>query len=181
MTRREESAPASVPASATPRVVLVVSAESGAGKTTLVERLIPRLVAAGLRVAAVKRTHHDVDLDLPGKDSRRLRDAGASPVVLCGPRVTTVFATTPPGDDLGPLVAAAQAFGPLDLVVVEGGRGLAQFPRIEVVPRGGRVVSAPATLLAVAADDAQGAGVPSGVPCHRRDDVDAFVALLLRT
>lgn len=101
-----------------PRVLLVVSAESGAGKTTLLERLVPRLRERGLRVAAVKRTHHDVELDAAGKDSRRLRDAGAAPVVLRGPRVTTVFAPTPAGDELATLVGAAVAFGPLDVVLV---------------------------------------------------------------
>ena len=163
-----------------PRVVLVVSAASGAGETTLLERLVPRLVAAGLRVGAVKRTHHDVELDPPGKDSRRLRDAGASPVVLRGPHVTTVFAATPPGDDgdLDAVVAAAQAFGPLDLVLVEGGRDLPALERIEVVGPGGRVVSDAATLLAVVADDPASAAVPQGVPCFRRDDVDAAASVL---
>ena len=154
-----------------PRVVLIVSAASGAGKTTLLERLLPRLCAAGLRVGVVKRTHHDVDLDPPGKDSRRLRDAGASPVMLRGPHVTTVFARTPEGDEIGPLVAAALAFGPLDLVLVEGGRPLAALPRIEVVAPGGRVVSDPATLLAIASDDPVEL---EGVPCFRRDDADAL-------
>ena len=73
-------------------VVLVVSRTSGSGKTTLIESIVPHLIRRGLRVAAVKRSHHDVELDSPGKDSRRIRDAGADPVVLWGPARLTVFA-----------------------------------------------------------------------------------------
>jgi molybdopterin-guanine dinucleotide biosynthesis adapter protein len=152
-----------------PRVLLVVSVESGAGKTTLLEGLVPRLRESGLRVAAVKRTHHDVELDPTGKDSRRLRDAGAAPVVLRGPRLTTIFAPTPTGDELATLVGAATAFGPLDLVLVEGGREMAVHARIEIVLLGAGVVSDPATLLAVASEGP--AQLPPNVPCFRRDDV----------
>ncbi|MGB4765942.1 MAG: molybdopterin-guanine dinucleotide biosynthesis protein MobB, partial [Rugosibacter sp.] len=49
---------------------------SGAGKTTLLEALIPRFVAAGLRVSLLKHAHHHFDIDRPGKDSYRLREAG---------------------------------------------------------------------------------------------------------
>jgi molybdopterin-guanine dinucleotide biosynthesis protein B len=168
-------------AAAAPRVLLVVSAASGAGKTTLLERLVPLLVAGGLRVAAIKRSHHDVDLDPPGKDSRRLRDAGAAPVILQGQRTTTLFAPTPPAaggdDDLAPLVAAAAALRAIDLVVVEGGRSLPRHPRIEVVAPGGRAVSDASLLVAVAAEDPLAA--PAGVPRFRRDDVAGIAARVL--
>jgi molybdopterin-guanine dinucleotide biosynthesis protein B len=55
---------------------------SGAGKTTLLEALIPRFVAAGLRVSLLKHAHHHFDIDRPGKDSFRLREAGCSEVLL---------------------------------------------------------------------------------------------------
>ena len=48
---------------------------SGSGKTTLIERVLPGLIAHGLRVSVIKHTHHDVDLDRPGKDSYRHRRA----------------------------------------------------------------------------------------------------------
>jgi molybdopterin-guanine dinucleotide biosynthesis protein B len=161
-----------------PRLVLVVSAASGAGKTTLLERLVPLLRTSGLRVGVVKRTHHDVDPDPPGKDSRRLRDAGAAPVALQGPARTTIVAPTPadaPDGGLDTVVAAMTALSPLDLVLVEGGREVPARPRIEVVAPGGRVVSDPATLVAVVAD----ADVaPPGVPRFARDDVAGLAALL---
>lgn len=67
--------------------VLAVCGWSGAGKTTLIEAALPRLGAAGLRVAAVKHDAHGVQLDHPGKDSDRLFRAGAD-VVLRGPGET---------------------------------------------------------------------------------------------
>ena len=59
---------------------------SGAGKTTLVESLVGRLAMAGQRVSVVKHAHHDFDIDLPGKDSWRHRQAGAFEVVIASKR-----------------------------------------------------------------------------------------------
>jgi molybdopterin-guanine dinucleotide biosynthesis adapter protein len=55
---------------------------SGSGKTTLIEAVIPILVARGLRVSLIKHAHHDFDVDQPGKDSHRHRNAGASEVLV---------------------------------------------------------------------------------------------------
>jgi len=55
---------------------------SGSGKTTLVERLIPALKGHGLRVSVVKHAHHRFDIDMPGKDTFRHREAGALEVVV---------------------------------------------------------------------------------------------------
>ena len=53
---------------------------SGSGKTTLLTRLIPALVARGITVSTIKHAHHHFDLDQPGKDSWKHRQAGASEV-----------------------------------------------------------------------------------------------------
>ena len=55
---------------------------SGSGKTTLIEQLIPRFVARGLKVSLIKHAHHGFDIDKPGKDSWRHREAGCSEVLL---------------------------------------------------------------------------------------------------
>jgi len=55
---------------------------SGSGKTTLVERLIPEFTARDLRVSVIKHAHHGFDLDKPGKDSWRHREAGATQVLM---------------------------------------------------------------------------------------------------
>lgn len=55
---------------------------SGSGKTTLIERLLPILKARGVRTSVIKHTHHDFEIDQPGKDSWRLRESGAAEVLL---------------------------------------------------------------------------------------------------
>ncbi len=157
-----------------PRVLLCVSAESGAGKTTLLERLIPELGRRGVCCAVVKLTHHDVDPDPPGKDSGRLRDAGARGVVLAGPRRATLC--VPGRQDIARLAHLAAAVGDVDLVLVEGGRAEPDLPRIEVVAPGGRLATTdPALLVAVAAD----ADVaPPGTPRFARDAVPELADLV---
>ncbi|MEY4978626.1 MAG: putative molybdopterin-guanine dinucleotide biosynthesis protein [Pseudomonadota bacterium] len=59
---------------------------SGSGKTTLIERLIPLLKQQGLRVSVVKHAHHKFDIDHPGKDTWRHRQAGAFEVVAASAR-----------------------------------------------------------------------------------------------
>ena len=55
---------------------------SGMGKTTLLLKLIPELISRGLRISVVKHAHHRFDIDHPGKDSYRLREAGAAQMMI---------------------------------------------------------------------------------------------------
>lgn len=66
--------------------VLGFAGYSGSGKTTLIEQLIHRFTKQGLRVSLIKRAHHAFDIDKPGKDSHRHREAGASEVMLVSSR-----------------------------------------------------------------------------------------------
>ena len=66
--------------------VVGFSGYSGSGKTTLVEQLIPALKQRGLRVSVIKHAHHRFDIDHPGKDSYRHREAGAFEVVIASDR-----------------------------------------------------------------------------------------------
>jgi molybdopterin-guanine dinucleotide biosynthesis protein B len=92
---------------------------SGSGKTTLLVALIPELIRRGLTVSTVKHTSHAVDLDQPGKDSWRHREAGATDVVLLSSHRLTLIselrdAAEPNLDDL------IRRLAPVDLVLVEG-------------------------------------------------------------
>ena len=67
------------------RAVLGIAGWSGAGKTTLIEAVLPLLRRAGLVVSTIKHAHHGAELDTPGKDSWRHRQAGACEVLIATP------------------------------------------------------------------------------------------------
>ena len=62
--------------------MLGITGYSGSGKTTLLEKLLPQLKQRGLRLAVIKHSHHDAQVDKPGKDSWRMKEAGASQVIM---------------------------------------------------------------------------------------------------
>lgn len=115
-----------------PVPLLGFAAFSGTGKTTLIEQLIPLLIKQGLRIALVKHSHHDIEMDKPGKDSYRLRKAGASQVVLAGTHRSICFHEHEEAHDsqLSEQLALLNTQA-LDLVLVEGYRDQA-FPKIEL-------------------------------------------------
>ena len=111
--------------------VLGFAANSGTGKTTLLSRLIPILSERGLKVGLVKHSHHDFDIDQPGKDSYRLRKAGASPVVLVSSHRRAVITELTSGEPT--LAEQLYCFhnSPVDLIIVEGFKQEV-FPKIEL-------------------------------------------------
>ncbi|MDR2217278.1 MAG: molybdopterin-guanine dinucleotide biosynthesis protein B [Yokenella regensburgei] len=101
--------------------LLAIAAWSGTGKTTLLKKLIPALCAAGIRPGLIKHTHHDMDVDKPGKDSYELRKAGAAQTIVASSQRWALMTETPeePEIDLSYLVNRMDA-SLLDLVLVEG-------------------------------------------------------------
>ncbi|HCI4597134.1 TPA: molybdopterin-guanine dinucleotide biosynthesis protein B [Klebsiella quasipneumoniae subsp. quasipneumoniae] len=101
--------------------LLAIAAWSGTGKTTLLKRLIPELCAQGLRPGLIKHTHHDMDVDKPGKDSYELRKAGAAQTIVASEQRWALMTETSekPELDLTWLVSRMDA-SRLDLVLVEG-------------------------------------------------------------
>ena len=104
--------------------------QSGTGKTTLMEKVVARLVSRGRRVSAVKSTHHDTDIDQPGKDSWRFRKAGANEVILAGKDRWGLMKETPEAEV--PLSELLKRLEPADIVMVEGFKADASIPRILV-------------------------------------------------
>lgn len=103
--------------------LLAIAAYSGTGKTTLLTQLIPLLKASGIRVGMIKHTHHEMDIDTPGKDSYRLRKAGADQTLVASAKRWALMTETPDQSepDLAWL-ASRMDHTKLDLVLVEGFR-----------------------------------------------------------
>lgn len=101
--------------------LLAIAAWSGTGKTTLLKKLIPELCARGIRPGLIKHTHHDMDVDKPGKDSYELRKAGAAQTLVANQQRWALMVETPeePELDLAYLVSRMDV-STLDMVLVEG-------------------------------------------------------------
>ncbi len=155
---------------------LGIAGYSGSGKTTLIEQLLPRLGAAGLVVSVIKQSHHDLEVDVPGKDSWRHRQAGAREVLLASPRrwmlVHELAGAAEPALD-----EHLARFSACDLVLVEGFKH-AVLPKIEVW----RTVNGKPWLhpgdthfIAVAADTPP----PGALRYFSLTDVEAIAAFVL--
>jgi len=112
--------------------LLGFAAFSGVGKTTLLTQLIPLLKLHGLRIGLIKHGHHDFEIDYPGKDSFRLRAAGASPVMIVSSKRRAIITEISPEQDPD-LNEQLRHFDQsrLDLLLVEGFKSQA-FPKIEL-------------------------------------------------
>lgn len=147
-----------------PKVILGFSAYSGTGKTTLIEKLIPLLVAEGINIGLIKHSHHDIEMDKPGKDSYRLRKAGASQVVLASPYRTIIFKENSQGTEPN-LTAQLNCLdlNHLDLVLVEGFRD-EKFAKIELHrPSLGKALLYPndPSIIAIATDQPLSTSLPT--------------------
>lgn len=115
----------------TPPFVVGFVGFSGAGKTTLATRVTAILAARGLKVSALKDAHHGVDLDKPGKDTYRYREAGAAEVILRTAERYAILVETPETVMLDELLARVRPDA--DVVVVEGFKHEGDFPKIELL------------------------------------------------
>jgi molybdopterin-guanine dinucleotide biosynthesis protein B len=151
---------------------------SGAGKTTLIEALIPRFTARGLRVSLIKHTHHNFDVDRPGKDSWRHREAGASEVMLvCDQRWAIMRELR--GQPEPSLDEQLARLSPCDLVLVEGFK-YTPIPKLEVHrPANGKPFIWPENpdVVAVASDATL--ALPPQLKFLDLDDRDTIAAFIL--
>ncbi|WP_273857103.1 bifunctional molybdopterin-guanine dinucleotide biosynthesis adaptor protein MobB/molybdopterin molybdotransferase MoeA [Photobacterium sp. GSS17] len=111
--------------------LLGFAAWSGTGKTTLLEAMLPKLVARGIRVAVIKHAHHNFDIDKEGKDSYRLRKAGAAQMLISSRYRRAMVTETPDEEATLPQLIAQLDQTQLDLILVEGFKQL-HFPKIEL-------------------------------------------------
>ena len=149
---------------------------SGSGKTTLLTAVIPELVARGLKVSTIKHAHHEFDIDRPGKDSWRHREAGAGEVMVASVRRWAIMHELrgAPEPTLDELVAR---MSPVDLLLVEGWKHH-PHPKIEVHrPSLGKTLLYPDDphVVAIASDEVLAAPIPL-LPLGDASAVAAFIS-----
>jgi molybdopterin-guanine dinucleotide biosynthesis adapter protein len=138
-----------------------ITGHSGMGKTTLLERLVPELTSRGLVVSLIKHSHKSIEIDRPGKDSHRLREAGCMEVLLLGNERWALMHELR-GADEPPLEYLVGRLQHCDLVLIEGFKQ-GEFPKLEVWrPSLGRPPLWPLWpgIVAIASDEP--AAVPPG-------------------
>lgn len=153
---------------------------SGSGKTTLIEKLIALFSERGLRVATIKHTHHNFEIDRKDSDTARHRVAGAAETaIVSGTRVAIIENVQSHGEpDLENIVLRMK---PADLILVEGYKSF-PMPKIEVrraeASAGRPLLMADPFVLAIAADyDIDG----QGRPVFKLDDIHAIASLIEET
>lgn len=156
---------------------------SGSGKTTLIEQLIPRLVARGLRVSLVKHAHHAFDIDFPGKDSYRHREAGCTEVLVTSSRRWALIHELRGAPELT-LAETLGRLSPCDLALIEGYKR-SGVPKLEIHRSGiGKpwLHAGDPNIVAIASDVPPGpsAGGRPHFPLDAYDAIATFVAAQAR-
>lgn len=134
--------------------IIGISGWSGNGKTTLLVRLIPALIARGYRVSTIKHAHHKFDIDTPGKDSFRHREAGAMEVLISSSSRWALMHENRDGPETS-LEELIAKMAPVDILLVEGFKS-EDFPKIEVWrPESGTEprVASDSSIIALATPD----------------------------
>jgi len=155
--------------------ILSLVGYSNSGKTTLMEKLVAGLTEQGLRIATIKHSHHQPEMDTPGKDSWRHKQAGASTSLLVGPERMLMVSDV--DEALNPQLLASRMFGDYDLVLVEGYASV-PGPKIEVVraDRSHALRCPTDELIAVASDIAD---LKVSVPLLDLNDAEAIMDHIL--
>lgn len=150
---------------------------SGSGKTELLIQLIPELKRRGLSISTMKHTHHNFDIDKPGKDSYRHRQAGADEVLVASAGRWALVRELR-GEAESTLAQLLEHMKPVDLVLVEGFKREGH-DKLEVYrPTHGKEFLAPgnATIVAVASDET----IPGiARPCLDLNDIPAVADFIL--
>lgn len=159
--------------------ILGFAAYSGTGKTTLLEALLPKLTEAGLRIGMLKHAHHNFDVDKPGKDSYRLRKAGASQMLIASRNRFALMTETPDAEAEFEYLLTRFDEDKLDVVLVEGCKNIA-FPKIELHREEvGKPWLYPSdeNIIAIACDSGE---LDSELPQMNINDLDAIAEFVLQ-
>ncbi len=156
--------------------IIAIAGYSGSGKTTLIEKLIPCLVMEGFKVSLIKHAHHEFDIDQPGKDSHRLRAAGAGEVLISSSNRWALMhelrgAAEPTLED------QLKHLSPCDVVIVEGWKHHA-MPKIEVHRKQAKkplLFPDDASVVAIATDET----LATDKPQFALDDIEGIARFII--
>lgn len=163
--------------------VFGVTGWKNSGKTTLVERLVTEITGRGLSVSTVKHAHRNFDVDQPGRDSHRHREAGARQVIISSPRRWALM-TENRGAPEATLAELLARLDPVDLVLVEGYKR-DSHPKIECRRRassGEPIAPDDPSIKAIATDMPGPADTPPGhrtLPVFDLDDISGIADFIL--
>jgi molybdopterin-guanine dinucleotide biosynthesis protein B len=155
--------------------VIGIAGWSGAGKTTLISRVIPYLREQGLRVSVIKHAHHDFDVDVPGKDSWVHRQSGAEEVLVSSANRWALMHELR-GAAEPSLPELIRKMSPVDLVVIEGFKS-EPHRKIEVYRKAsGKPPLFPEdpAIAGIATD----ATIETALPVAHLDDIPAVAAMM---
>jgi molybdopterin-guanine dinucleotide biosynthesis adapter protein len=158
--------------------IIGITGWSGAGKTTLILKLIPLLTAQGMKVSTLKHAHHMFDVDTPGKDSYEHRAAGATEVLIASENRFALMHELREASE-PPLEVLLSKLSTVDIVLVEGFKR-APHPKIEVFrAANGKppLHTENRSIVGVASDCAF---PDAGRPVVSLDDTVAVLALAIR-
>lgn len=177
VTDNQSSVPSPVP-------LIGFAAFSGTGKTTLLRQLIPTLKSKGLEVAVIKHAHHNFDIDVPGKDSYVIRQAGAQQVLISSSRLMALMevqsaeCTDPNLAELIPRLDTTK----LNLILVEGFKH-ENIPKIELYrPSLGKPLLYPDdhNIIAIASDEQIASSPIDQLELNDIDSIADFIQLFIK-
>ncbi|THB82487.1 molybdopterin-guanine dinucleotide biosynthesis protein B [Pantoea allii] len=162
--------------------LLAIVGWSGTGKTTLLQQVIPILSSKRIRAGLIKHTHHQMEVDTPGKDSYLLRKAGASQVMVASSERWALICETPEKQSIDlPYLLSRIDHSTLEIVLVEGFKE-EPVPKIVLWRagiKGGIDELLDEQVIAVASDQKLALNVPF-LDINRPDSIADFIADWLR-
>jgi molybdopterin-guanine dinucleotide biosynthesis adapter protein len=161
-------------------VLGIVAAGSNAGKTTLITQLIPALAKRNIRVSVIKHAHHKFDIDYPGKDSYKIREAGAVQTLIASNKRWALMTELAGEPNLEVLIAQIDS-SYADLILVEGFKQ-ANIPKIEVYRPSLEMpllANSDSNIIAVATDADLDIQQPT-LPLNDIEQIIEFIVLHLR-
>jgi molybdopterin-guanine dinucleotide biosynthesis protein B len=173
--RTEKYKPSQTPDPVTALKVIAIAGFANCGKTELIGKLIGLATQRGFQVAAIKHSHKTLEVDKPGKDTWRLRQAGARTVALAAPGLLQVIYFPP--EDLPPQAVLAALPGTADFVLVEGYKH-GPWPKIVFLPPPAPGASLPdyENIIAYISD----AAVDTALPVFSREQAPEILDFILQ-